>query len=151
MSCGHLFLLLFFQLAMNAACARCNKPVYPVEKMTCLDKVRTLRCKPLIHMHPFLSLPPLPSHSLKDMAQGVLLLRDVRIETHYEDVQRLQQATILLHVSVSERAFSSFGSARMCMCGCMYVCVCAIMHRAAARVRRRPAAFPLCFPFWWRR
>ena len=38
---------------MNPPCARCNKPVYPVEKMTCLDKVG-------LHEHCTIRVSPQP-------------------------------------------------------------------------------------------
>ena len=77
---------------MNAPCARCNKPVYPVEKMTCLDKVSINgRCTIRDSLH--LATRP-------DVAQGLLQLRVVRTQVNHENLQGLQQTAILRYVSV---------------------------------------------------
>ena len=35
---------------MNPPCARCKKIVYPVEKLTCLDKVKIARRGPFVFL-----------------------------------------------------------------------------------------------------
>ncbi|KAG8228833.1 hypothetical protein J437_LFUL008329 [Ladona fulva] len=101
---------------MSKKCARCDKTVYPIEELKCLDKKeRRMTAGSWTNGLPsgnrsralgdvWDSLEPHPS---EDMAQVVLQMPGVQHDPQYEDLQGIQQAAILRSVSMLASTFPS--------------------------------------------